>query len=383
MSLDFLTPVDDTVLGITSLLPKQVIGKSIHAHTEKLGFPELKNIRIAIVGVQESRNSYYPVMPYDIDAFRREFYQLYPGNWMVNIADLGNLPSGNTPEDTYHALSDICTYLRQINIVPVILGGSQDLTIALYHSFKESSQWVNIVSVDNRFDFSQEEELISGRSYMSKIIMESPSKLFNYTNIGYQSYLIAQEELDLMDKLFFEAFRLGHVLDDPKAIEPIFREADIASFDMKVLSGIADGTFPSGMPNGIDGRTICALARYAGISDRISILGCFDLSNTTIFHKLLAQIIWYFVEGIHCRFDEYPVATSQGFKRYNVQMSDRELIFFKSEKSQRWWMEITKENYLDNKNKTRALLSCTKQDYKDACNDILPDRWWRAIKKVN
>ena len=74
---------------------------------------------------------------------------------------------------------------------------------------------------------------------------------------------------------------------------------------MKVLCGIADGTFPSGMPNGIDGRTICALARYAGISDRISILGCFDLSNTTIFHKLLAQIIWYFVEGIHCRFDEY------------------------------------------------------------------------------
>ena len=189
-------------MGITSLLPKQVIGKSIHVHTEKLGFPELKNTRIAIVGVQESRNSYYPVVPYDMDAFRREFYQLYPGNWSVNIADLGDLPSGNTPEDTYHALLEICSYLRQINVVPVILGGSQDLTVALYRSFEESSQWVNIVSVDNRFDFSQEEELISGRSYMSKIIMESPSKLFNYTNIGYQSYLIAQEELDLMDKLF-------------------------------------------------------------------------------------------------------------------------------------------------------------------------------------
>jgi len=381
MSLDFLTPVDDTILGVAALLPNQVLGKSIQVHTEKLGFPELSEVKIALIGIQESRNSYYPVMEYDINAFRREFYQLYPGNWTVSVADLGNLPSGETTEDTYYALSEITTYLRQTGVIPVVLGGSQDLTVALYRSFEQSNQWVNIVSVDNRFDFSQEEELISGRSYMSEIIMQNPSKLYNFTNLGYQSYLIAQEELDLMDKLFFEAFRLGDVLDHPKKTEPVFREADIASFDMKVLSGLADGTLSKGMPNGIDSRTICALSRYAGISDRISVLGCFDLSNSTIFHKLLAQIIWYFIEGVNNRFDEYPVATSQGFMRYTVQMSDRELGFFKSNKSQRWWMEMNTENYLDNKSNRSALLSCTHQDYLDACNDVLPDRWWKASKR--
>jgi len=381
MSLDFLTPVDDTVLGVATLLPNQVLGKSIQVYTEKLGFPDLERVKIAIIGVQESRNSYYPVMEYDMDAFRREFYQLYPGNWGVYVADLGNLPSGETTEDTYYALSEIAKHLRQVGIIPVILGGSQDLTVALYRSFEQSNHWVNIVSVDNRFDFSQEEELISGRSYMSDIIMQNPSRLYNFTNLGYQSYLIAQEELDLMDKLFFEAYRLGYVLDYSQKTEPIFREADIASFDMKVLSGLADGTFPQGMPNGIDSRTICALSRYAGISDRISVLGCFDLVNSTIFHKLLAQIIWYFVEGVDNRFDEYPVATSQGFMRYAVQMSDRELVFFKSNKSQRWWMEMLIEDYLDNKSKRSALLSCTHQDYLDACNDVLPDRWWKASKR--
>ena len=305
------------------------MGKSIQVHTEKLGFPDLERVKIAIIGVQESRNSYYPVMEYDMDAFRREFYQLYPGNWNVSVADLGNLPSGDTTEDTYYALSEIAKHLRQIGIIPILLGGSQDLTVALYRSFEQSNHWVNIVSVDNRFDFSQEEELISGRSYMSEIIMQNPSRLYNFTNLGYQSYLIAQEELDLMDKLFFEAYRLGEVLDYPQKTEPVFREADIASFDMKVLSGLADGTFPQGMPNGIDSRTICALSRYAGISDRISVLGCFDLINSTIFHKLLAQIIWYFVEGVNNRFDEYPVATSQGFTRYTVQMSDRDWSFLK------------------------------------------------------
>ena len=59
MSLDFLTPVNDAVLGIAALLPKQVIGKLLQVHTEKNGFPELENTHIAFFGVSESRNSYY------------------------------------------------------------------------------------------------------------------------------------------------------------------------------------------------------------------------------------------------------------------------------------------------------------------------------------
>lgn len=381
MALDFLQPIDDTVLGITSLLPKQVIGKSIQIHTERNGFPSLKDARVALIGVSESRNSYYPVEEYDMEAFRREFYQLYPGNWSVDFVDLGNLPSGETTEDTYWALKDICKHLRQVHIIPLILGGSQDLTIALYRAFEKGTQWVNIVSVDNRFDFSQEEELISGRSYMSEIIMEQNSRLNNFTNLGYQSYLIAQEELDLMDKLFFECHRLGKVLDEPANTEPVFREADIASFDMKSLSGLADGSFSNGMPNGIDSRTVCALSRYAGISDRLSMVGFFDLKNIAVFHKLLAQVVWYFIEGVECRFDEYPVLTSEGFKKYTVAMSDRELIFYKSEKSKRWWMEMTNESYLDNKKPANTLLSCTHQDYLDACKDELPERWWKASKR--
>ena len=36
---------------------------------------------------------------------------------------------------------------------------------------------------------------------------------------------------------------------------------------------------------------------------------------------------------------------------------------------------------LDNKSKSKTLLSCMHQDYVDACNDILPDRWWKATKR--
>jgi hypothetical protein len=380
MSVELLAPISEEILSSIGLLPKQIIGKTISIHTEKSGLPEFKNADIALIGVSEIRNSFFPNTQYNLSDFRKAFYQLYPGNWSLTLVDLGDLPNGETVEDTYFALQEICTQLRQTNVIPVIFGGSHDLIYPLYRSFSAGSQLVNLVSIDSQFDFSQQEELISGRSYMSKIIMEQPNLLYNYTNIGYQSYYIAQEELDLMEKLFFESYRLGTFSHDVSFAEPLVREADIVSVDMKALSWQSTAD-PQGLPNGIDSKTICALARYSGISDRLGIFGLFELPSTPVFHQLLAQIIWYFIEGVSLRFGEYPVLTSQGFKRYTVTLSDRDLVFYQSQVSERWWVEVTNENYLDNKTKTTALLPCNLREYQDACNDILPERWWKATKR--
>ena len=381
MSLESLVPVSEEALSSMVLYPKQAMGKNIEIHSEKDGFPELKGSSIAIVGVSEIRNAFFPTSVYKLEDFRKSFYRLFPGNWNFKICDLGNLPNGASPEDTYFALKEICIHLRQLNIVTIVIGGSHDLIFPIYQSYQDNNQLVNIVSVDNQFDFSQEEELISGRSYMSRIIMEQPNFLFNFTNLGFQSYYIAQEELDLMEKLHFDSLRLGVLLDDVAQSEPFFRDANIVGFDMKVLSWQATN-YPSGPPNGIDARTICALARYTGISDRVDVFGVFELLNTSVSHQLLAQIVWYFIEGFSNRFDEYPVLTSSGFTRYTVALSDMEMVFYQSEKSNRWWIEIINQSYLNNKNKTTALLPCTHQDYLNACSDKIPDKWWKATKRI-
>ena len=92
MSLELLTPVDDEVLESFDLLPKQIIGKSIIVHTKKSGLPEIKGLNIVLIGCDEHRNSFFSNTQYKIDEFRKSFYKLYPGNWNLNIADLGNLP---------------------------------------------------------------------------------------------------------------------------------------------------------------------------------------------------------------------------------------------------------------------------------------------------
>ena len=381
MSLELLVPVKKETLLDLTLLPKQILGKNISIHTQNTGLPELKGLTIALIGLNEHRNSFFHNSSYNVNQFRKVFYELYPGNWNLSIADLGDLPNGEKVEDTYFAIKEIGVNLKQMNIIPVFIGGSHDLMFPLYEIFQNFKQLVNIVSVDRSFDFSQEDELISGRSYMSKIIMEKPNVLNNYTNIGFQSYYCAEQEKDLMEKLYFDSIRLGQVLNQPALAEPVFRDADVVSFDMKCLSWHAIADPLKGQPNGIDSRTICSLTRYAGISDRVSFLGFFEIPSTPMTDQLLAQMIWYLIEGVQLRFDEYPV-NKKDFLKYSVTLSDQIMVFYKSDKSNRWWMELTNNSHLNNKIKSTTLLACTEKDYLDAMQDKIPERWYNAVKRI-
>ena len=164
MSLESLVPVSEEVFSSMVLNPKQALGKNIEIHTDQLGFPELNDCSIAIVGLLEIRNSFFPTAKFKLEDFRKSFYSLFPGNWNFKICDLGDLPNGATPQDTYFALKEICIHLRQLNIVSVFVGGSHDLIFPMYQSFQAIDQLVNIVSVDNQFDFSQEEEVLGSAS---------------------------------------------------------------------------------------------------------------------------------------------------------------------------------------------------------------------------
>lgn len=377
MAFDFLEPVPAVVIDFVKKLNMQSLGKKVVFHTKE-DFPDLNTAKIAIIGVLDNRGNNAAVTV-DLDFIRKEFYALFPGNWESSIIDLGDIPEGNTQEDTYYAVAKIVSELIKKQILPIIIGGSQDLTYAMYRGYDQLDQMVNLVAIDSKFDFGKEEVLNTSESFLSKIIINEPTNLFNYSNVGFQTYFNSQEEIDLIEKLYFDCFRLGEVSVSPAIAEPVFRDCDLVSLDLTAVKSSDSGNFNIFTPNGFNGKEICALSRYAGLSDKVTSFGIFNQHNSKNESVLIAQIIWYFIEGYNYRSLESP--NQNTFLKYIVPIDDLELIFFKSPKTERWWIEIPFFSNVNNKLKKNTLLPCTHEDYLRACDQEIPDRWWKVQRK--
>ena len=380
MALDFLKPISSDILDFANNLSSQHLASKIVFHT-KDDFPDLKKIKIAIVGVLENRGNPNNVTGVSLEHIRKSFYSLYPGNWEATIADLGDLEPGEKIEDTYFALHKLVSFLLKKNIIPIVIGGSQDLTYSLYRAYDNLEQMVNLVAIDYKFDLGQQENSLSQSSFLTKIIVDEPNNLNNYSNVGYQSYYNSQEEIDLIDKLYFDKFRLGEVCHKIEISEPVFRDADLISLDINAVKTSDSDNRSAFMPNGFNGKEICTLARYAGISDKVSCFGLFNHNSTFSESVLIAQIIWYFIEGYNYRSNEYPFSSKENYLKYIVPVDDGEIIFYKSDKTARWWIEIPFFNDVNNNSKKQTLLPCSHDEYLSACNQEIPERWWKAQKK--
>jgi arginase family enzyme len=380
MEFDFLSPLDNEIIAFRDELSSQQLGSKIVLHTSQ-DFPEVTKVSIGIIGVLENRGNSRGNQEIELKTVRKELYQLYPGNWDVSIADFGNILAGNSVEDTYFALKKVVAQLIKNKVIPIVIGGSQDLTYALYRAYDDLEQMVNIVAVDSQFDFGKESDAITASSYLTKIVIEEPNNLFNYCNIGYQTYYNSQEEIDLVEKLFFDGYRLGEIANNIALAEPVFRDGDLVSIDMNSVKSSDSGNFTQFIPNGFNGKEICALSRYAGISDKVSSFGIFNQNDTKQESVLIAQIIWYFIEGYHYRSNEYPFGSRENYLKYIVPIEDEELVFYKSDKTDRWWIEIPFTVNGNNKLKRNTLLPCSHEEYLAACDQELPERWWKAQRK--
>ncbi len=377
MEFNFLEPNDKEIESFIEGLSSQQLGSKVVFHNFE-NFPDLFKIRIAIIGVIEVNQDNSIV---DLKHLRKELYSLYPGNWETSIADLGNILPGNTRKDTYFALQEILASLVKRNILPVVIGGSQDLTYALYRAYDGLEQMVNLVTIDSKFDFGKESDVLSASSYLTKIILEEPNNLFNFCNLGYQTYYNSQEEIDLIEKLFFDAYRLGDISNSISIAEPVLRDADIVSLDLNSVMSSDSGNFINFTPNGFSGKEICSLARYAGLSDKVSLIGIFNHNDSKQESQLMAQIVWYFIEGFHYRSNEYPFGSKEKYIKYIIPFEEVELIFYKSHKTDRWWIEIPFLSTNNTKLKKSTLLPCSYEEYLEACNQEMPERWWKAQRK--
>jgi hypothetical protein len=127
--------------------------------------------------------------------------------------------------------------------------------------------------------------------------------------------------------------------------------------------------------------------KYAGISDKMS---CVFVSEINPEHSrsasnLLAQLIWYFADGIANRVGDFPIGSKVTYKKFHVTIEDleEELVFYKSDKSERWWLEVKYPAGQESKYNRHHLVPCNQDDYSAALKNEIPDLWWKTLQKLS
>jgi arginase family enzyme len=382
---DYLNPVSIEGPYFEHLTAQAGFPHNITIHTDNSPVKDISKFKIAILGVPEGRNSPNAGSLKGPDKIREQLYSLAKIPGRSKIIDLGNMKQGVTFNDTIAGLTDILTLLVTENVFPVIIGGSSAVIPAIDRAVSSTSAKYTLTCVDPRIDFSNERKEHDSFNYLNSIINNHKSTFSHYINIGYQTYLNDQQVINRFLKKRSELVRIGDVRQAIYLTEPLFRDSDVAIFDISsVRQSDAPGTI-SPSPNGFYGEEICLLSRYAGISDKLKIFGLFDVNpefdirNQTT--GLAAQILWFFLEGFSQKQYETPVlnlSNSGRFIKYHVRITDLvdDLIFVKSNLTDRWWIELPSEP------DQTLYVACSHEDYLKANRNEVPDRWVQAVERL-
>ncbi|MCK9156248.1 MAG: formimidoylglutamase [Paludibacteraceae bacterium] len=337
-----------------------------------------ENYNVALIGVDSEVGSVNKGCDVAPDEIRKQLYALRGGLKDLRIADLGNLKKGEKSSDTYYALRDVVSELVSNAIIPIIIGGSQDLSLSVFEGLKDQRSELNMVVVDPRVDVGLGEVPFGSNSYLNKILEDEV--LFRLDLLGYQTYLCSNTQLSELVKRNHWGTRLGILRANPEKTEPIFRDSDFVSVDMAVVrqSDAPGNAHP--LPNGLFGEELCQLARYAGFSDRISAFGIFETNpffdNNGQTSELAAEVIWHFLEALDNRYGDYPKRELSNYTKYVVpdMDGDEEMVFYNNNLNNRWWIEIPTS-------KGKCVFSCTYQDYRLAKENQIPDIWMMYYMK--
>lgn len=371
MFSEYFSPVKFEIIDYVNKLDNNQLGSKLKINGRD-NLNSFESLDIVIFSVNEYRFNSAIQKSFNANKdFRKKLYSLYYGNWDLNIYDFGDLENGNLVSDTQFALSKILEFFSKNKILVITIGGSQNLLFDIYSSLKVTLQKINLVSVDNKIDFSNNNE-----SFLHKIIMDENNKLANFSNIGYQKHLTSVPENKLLDKMYFESVNLGKIKSNIVEAEPVLRDSDIVSFNINsVKAGELNNAHQ--YPNGLSSYELCSLSRFSGLSSRVNIVSYFENWDLSIMNSLLAESTWYVIDGYATRINENPLNDSNDFIYYHIELDNYKFKFYRSKLSDRWWVEFLNDEIISIE---KDIISCTFDDYNNCKNSVIPERILTRLK---
>jgi arginase family enzyme len=380
MLSDFLQPVSD-----------QLLDKYYHSNPYVKEYiplfqetQSLEGYGIAILGVEDFRGYLTNIgTERAAEEVRKQLYQCSAFTNGMKLLDLGNIKAGATYVDTLVALVEILQELFRNNIITVIIGGDAALASAQFKAYEIFENDITVSHIASKVVWDNSDVDIH-KTYLKDFFLSNYLRKYNL--IAYQSYFLQEKQLNFLSSNNHDILRVGKIREHVFEAEPYLREAAMVTYNINAIRYSDAPGQPDASPNGLFGDEACAMARYAGMSDQLMSIGLYDFNpefdQGNITAKQCAQMVWYFVEGVSLRRNDYPIVDEKDFNTYIVQIDDAEnyFIFFKSKKSDRWWMKIIYDKHDLQKH---ILIPCTYKDYLTALNNEIPERWMREWMRLN
>jgi len=256
----------------------------------------------------------------------------------IKIADIGNILQGQTAKDSAIALRTVLQELLALGKKVVVLGGSHDLSLEQYELFKSKGEIVDLIVLDMLADLEQNSPL-KFDSHLVDVLTTTPNFIRNFTLAGFQSYYVNPAIVETLDRFGFDCLRLGKVQEDMLALEPIMRMCSIGSIDINCIRQADAPSNRLASPNGFSGTQACQLTKFAGMSEKMKCFGIFGyepgLDENNLTAKLIAQMLWYYMDGLHLVAKEKSLGQEDAYLEYQISFTEQNLRFRKSKQTNR------------------------------------------------
>ena len=330
-----------------------------------------------ILGINDDRMAPSNGFANSASAIRDQLYQLKGLSDSFRIVDLGDVRTGKDIADTIAAVRLISEEIASMGIPLLFLGGNQSYTVPLITGLNKSEAVLTVI--DDRIDSLAEELRVSDDIFLNNLSTETVVNV-----MAVQSFFVSPDSKDTFTEEFNGSlFTLGELRSEVEEMEPYLRETDLVSFDFGALKLCEAPGQIRNSPNGLTGEEACQLSWYAGISTKpcwFSIFGYNpDLDPSRCGAMMAAQIAWYFLNGNSKKSDDIPQDEAIDFMHFIVQIEGipEPVTFLKHPVSKRWWMEVPSADC----DSFPLRIPCSKKDYRRACKNEIPDRWWASFNK--
>ena len=329
---------------------------------------EIKENSIVLLFVSDYRGANGDAESQDFTGIRREFYKLSQLDFDIPIIDLGDLVSGKTPQDSHYILQEVLSVCHQKGAIPVIVGGSNDLAFSLFSALNYHQQDINYTQISNLVSLKQDEE-IHESTFLSKILGSKNFSVKNYHHLGYQKHLNEMDSVNLIKEVQFDIIRLAEMMNSTEKTEPYFRKADLVTINCDAIETFSEAFSMNPQVNGLNRREICAYMKEIGLSEKLKSVGIFNYniySDSQLNHQLLAQMLWYLIEGINIQ-RSHPKEKS--FETFFVLIKDEQYAFKRDVFSNLWY--FGEDENIDN------CIPCSRSDFDEAKRGFLSPRFTR------